>query len=60
MGDQHVDTHVPFRASDQMRIRDVFLYHTLLVVLQIRDVIYEGDLAASAEISGFTYPDFSF
>ena len=54
---KNVDSHVPLCSSDKVRVRDVLLNDTLLIILQIVDVINEGDLPSSTEICGFTYPN---
>ena len=53
---EYVDAHVPLGSSDQMRVRNVFLNNTLLIVLQIGYVINQGNFASSTEICGFTNP----
>ena len=57
MSYKDVDSHVPLCTSDQVRVRDVLLNDTLLIILQIVDVINERDLPPSTEICRFTYPN---
>ena len=56
LSDEHVDSHVPFGASDQRRVTYVLLNHTLLVVLQVLQIVDDGDLSTTRQVSRFTDP----
>ena len=57
-GEENVDPHVPFVASDEEGIREVSLEDTGRVIVELADVCEEEDASASTGVFGFTDPNF--
>lgn len=54
--DQDVNTHVPLRTTDQQRVVNVLLDHTLLIVLEVLKVANNCYFSTSGEICGLADP----
>ena len=52
----NIYSHVPLAAFDEVRIRQVFLEHALLIVLQVVNVVDDRDSSTLGHVRGFAYP----
>jgi len=52
----NIYSHVPFAPFDEVWIRQVFLEHALLIVLQVVNVVDDRDSSTLGHIRGFAYP----
>lgn len=53
---RHIDPHVPLHAFDEQWVVNVFLEHTLLIVLQVVHIVNDCDASPPAQVRGLANP----